>query len=76
MRRYKRNPKVAELDEVFVNLFTKVPMAIFRILLSPWAYIAFSLWAGVYFLFIFGFAFFFTYLPAKIYHFIGLGPSL
>ena len=75
MRRYKPNPKVAELDEVFVNLFTKVPMAIFRVLLCPWTYLAFFVWACAYFGFIFGFAFFFSYIPAKIYHLIGLGPS-
>ena len=75
MRRRKPNPKVADLDEVIVNLFTKVPMAILRGLLNPWTYVVLLICVVGYFGFIFVFAFLFSYLPAKIYHYIGLGPG-
>jgi hypothetical protein len=75
MRRYKPSPDVTPLDQVVVNLFTKVPKAILAGLLCPWTYVAFLIWACGYFGFIFVFAFLFSYVPAKIYQFIGLGPS-
>ena len=73
MRRSRKpSPHCAQLDEVFVNLFTKVPMAILRVFMSPSLFLAFGVWLFGVFMFYFATGFFLSYIPAKIYQAIGV----